>query len=46
MRAVCEMFWDQCKLALFMYGMFEDKQGEFRGVVCVTSPTSVLFNYS
>ncbi|KAI0710651.1 hypothetical protein C8Q76DRAFT_798195 [Earliella scabrosa] len=33
MRAVCEMFWDQCKLALFMYGMFEDKQGEFRGVV-------------
>ena len=35
MRAVCEMFWDQCKLGLFMYGMFEDKNGDFRGVVCV-----------
>ncbi|KAI0701579.1 hypothetical protein C8Q76DRAFT_802566 [Earliella scabrosa] len=33
MRAVCEMFWDQCKVALFMYGLFEDKEGEFRGVV-------------
>lgn len=35
MRSVGNMFWTQCGMALFMYGMFKDSNGKLRATVCV-----------
>ena len=33
MRSVSHLFWTQCNMALFMYGMYRDKDGVLHAVV-------------
>ncbi len=43
MAAVCKLFWDQCKMALFMYGFFEDTKGELCRAVYVFCNSSLVY---
>lgn len=33
MRAVCELFQQQCGMPLFMYGMYKTEEGKMQAVV-------------
>ena len=35
MRASAELLWTQCKMAVFIYGMYEDSNGELHATVYV-----------
>ena len=35
MRAVADLFWMQCKMPIFIYGMYEDSQGKIHACVYV-----------
>ncbi|KAI1790342.1 hypothetical protein LXA43DRAFT_1062149 [Ganoderma leucocontextum] len=37
MRAVADLFWSQCKMPVFIYGMYEDSKGELHATVYDTS---------
>ena len=47
MRAVGNMFWSQCGMPVFIYGMFKDTNGKLRATVYVihfTIHKTVIFN--